>query len=47
MQHIRIISFFCLFGGGVGVGVLFSFPVPGRIEKIAGLWFAKGDQYPG
>ena len=31
---------FCLPGGD-----LLSFPVPG--EKIAGLWFARADQYPG
>ena len=28
-------------------GELISFSVPGETEKIAGLWFASGDQYPG
>ena len=26
---------------------LLRFPVPGGTEEIAGLWFARGDQYPG
>ena len=31
----------------VCLGDLLSFSVPGGTEKIAGLWFAKGGQYPG
>ena len=31
----------------VYLGVLRGFSVPRGTEKIAGLWFAWGDQYPG
>ena len=40
-QHIGIIRVICLPGG-----LILSFSVPGGTEKIAGLWFARGDQYP-
>ena len=44
MQNIGIIGPFCLPGGTL------SFSVPSGekgAEKIAGLWFAMGEQYPG
>ena len=42
LQHIGIIRFFL----STWVDLL-SFSVPGWTEKITGLWFARGDQYPG
>ena len=41
MQHISIIRAFFL----PGWRDLLSFSVPGGAEKIAGLWFAWGDQH--
>ena len=29
------------------VGIISAFCLRGGTEKIAGLWFARGDQYPG
>ena len=42
MQNIGIIRAFCLPEGGL-VKVLSAWVT----EKIAGLWFARGNQYPG
>ena len=42
VEHVGIIRAFCLHAMDV-----LSFSVPGGTEKIVGLWFAKGDQYPG
>ena len=42
---VGIIRAFCLPEGGGGGLLIFS--MPGGIEKIAGLWFARGDQYSG
>ena len=42
VQHVWIIRTFCLPGGD-----LLSFSVPEGTEKIGGLWFARGNQYPG
>ena len=41
VQHIEIARAFCL------LGYLLRFSVPKGTEKIAGLWFAWGDQFPG
>ena len=40
VQHVGIIRAFCLHAMDV-------FSVPAGTEKIVGLWFAKGDRYPG
>ena len=42
MQHVEIMLPCSLSGVGLVV-----FLVPGRIEKIAGFCFARGDQYAG
>ena len=42
MQNIGIIRAFCLPEGG-----LVKFLSAWVTEKIAGLWFARGNQYPG
>ena len=42
MQHVGLIRAFCLPRGGLA-----KFFSAWRTEKIAGLWFARGDQYLG
>ena len=46
MQHVGITRALSAWVGGKGGGLL-SFSVLGGTEKVAGLWFARGDQYPG
>ena len=41
VKHVGIIMAFCLLGG-----LIKFFSACGK-QKIAGLWFARGDQYPG
>ena len=47
MQHVGITRALSAWVGGKGGGGLLSFSVLGGTEKVAGLWFARGDQYPG
>ena len=42
VKHWNYQGFLSAWGGD-----LLSFKVPGGTEKISGLWFASGDQYPG
>ena len=41
VKHVGIIRAFCLLGG------LIKFSSACGRQKVAGLWFARGDQYPG
>ena len=41
VKHVGIVRAFCLLGG------LIKFSSACGRQKIAGLWFARGDQYPG